>query len=318
MEKMVEVIKKEISFTSTQKDVMCKGYIWEPKSLEPKKIIQLIHGMVEHIDRYDQVAKILCSQGFIVVGIDHVGHGRSCNARQDLGVYPRKKGADILIEDQHKLRELTKNLYGSDLPYFMLGHSMGSFVLRCYLARHGEGLSGAVIVGTGYQSPVNIFAGKTLCAILCALKGEDFRSKFVDDLGCGGYNQQFQEDGCCGREWLSANDDNVQAYCTDELCGWMFSVSGYYVISNLLAEAQSTSALLKVPEDLPIFIISGAQDPVGDNGEGPARVFQDYKKAGCTNVVFDLVKGCRHEILNEKNRDDILGELISWMNLQTA
>lgn len=321
-------LTEAISFASQDKTSTCQGILWLPAqpdansnqsaiqavaqaNVQPRGIIQLVHGMVEHIACYNHVARELCARGFAVCGIDHIGHGKTQPVPELRGVYDPANGADHMIEDQHTLRQLMQKRW-PNVPYALVGHSMGSFVTRCYLGRHGDGLAAAVIMGTGWQGGLS--ATRVLLGAIGRMRGWDYRSSFVDGLGAGGYNKAFVGTGAnTGYEWLSTSPERPLAYAADPDCGWMFSVSGYYVISQLLSEAQSASSWREIPADLPILIISGAQDPVGANGVGPARVARNLQGVGLKQVEFELVDGARHELFNEAPELNVTCSVADWL-----
>lgn len=308
--------QEAISFSSQDGVSTCKGQIWLPEQTEgaPRGMVQLIHGMVEHIACYKHVAQALCERGFVVCGIDHTGHGKTQPDPDLRGVYDPHHGADHLIEDQHTLRTLMQTRW-PDLPYAIVGHSMGSFVTRCYLGRHGQGIAAAVIMGTGWQEGLG--ASRVLLGLIAAFRGWNYRSGFVDGLGAGGYNKNFAGTGAnTGYEWLSSAPERPLAYAADPDCGWMFSVSGYYVISRLLSEAQSSKSCREVPRDLPILVISGAQDPVGADGQGPAHVVRQLHQTGHTKVEFELIDGARHELFNEAPELNVCERVADWLEAQ--
>ncbi len=314
---MKEVIKEGIHFPSRDTKHECVGDVYIPSVGKPQAVLQVVHGMVEHFGCYELFANTLAKRGIIVCGIDHTGHGRSCPNPEEYGTYDPHNGADHLVEDQAELTRLMKERF-SGIPYFILGHSMGSFVTRCYLQEHSDLVDGAFILGTGWQPGYMIKAGAAITKTIAAFRGWNYRSKFVDNLGCGGYNKAFEGTGAkTGYEWLSRDENKALAYANDELCGWTFSVSGYYMISHLLRRAQDAERIAKIRKDLPIMVISGTDDPVGNAGAGPAsgpiKVYETYQEAGIRDVSIKLIEGARHEVLHEIDKFDTMDDIYTWI-----
>jgi alpha-beta hydrolase superfamily lysophospholipase len=272
--------------------------------------------MCEHIGCYDRSARDLACRGFAVYGIDHIGHGRTQPDPELRGVFDPKFGNEHIIEDQFRVQKLMGERFPS-VPVVLLGHSMGSFVGRCYIARHGEGLAGAIIMGTGWMDKGTIGALGTVCSVMARFKGWSYRSSLIDGMGAGGYNKGFEGTGAqTGYEWLSRDEAKAIAYRDDPDCGFMFSLSGYRMLSRLLAECCSPEWARRVPKTLPVLVISGDKDPVGANGVGPERVHSALREAGVSNSKLELVEGARHEVLNETNRDEVIELLAAWISRQ--
>ena len=284
--------------------------LWLPSESLPKGVVQLVHGMAEHVDRYEGFASYLTDAGFLVCAENHIGHGGSVLSQEELGYMP-PNSKEILIADMHQLRVAIQDVY-TDAPYFLFGHSMGSFITRAYLARHGEGLSGAVICGTGNQPYAVSRFGRAVALALCALKGDHYRSAFLDSLGAGGFGNQI-EDARTPLDWLSTDPVVVDAYMADELCGQMFTVGAYATLLDLTGEVVTLSCARAYPKDLPLFYVAGAQDPVGDFGKGVMAAANLAEKAGCKDVQMTLYEGMRHEILNEPDHMRVYEDVRTWI-----
>ena len=315
-----------VSFTSADNASICRGHIWLPAqagvACAPQMVVQIAHGMAEYSMRYESFAQALCKQGIAVCAIDHIGHGDTTPDPAQRGVYDPATGAHQLIADQQSLRLHMQQRF-PHVPYVLFGHSMGSFVVRAYLTHYGQGLAGAILMGTNWQSGLAML--KLFLAGQALIHGWEYRSCLVDNLAAGGYNKKIdllpaektaqQQEKLTGHEWLSRDSQSTQAYTDDPACGWMFSLSGYKVIADLLQQAQCTKAIARIPQDLPIFIISGGDDPVGSNGDGPVRVFKAYRKAGLDRAELEIVAHARHELLNEiePDRTMVIQELSAWL-----
>ena len=277
---------------------------------KPKAIVQIVHGMTEYADRYSPFASFLAEHGFLVVGDDHLGHGLSVKDESELGFFGQPDGNEYLLDDLHELQKETQKEFPG-IPYFFLGHSMGSFLTRQYISLYGESLAGAVIMGTGFQPGAVLFAGKTVCRVIALFKGWHYRSKFVDSLSVGAYNKRFQPIRTKS-DWLSPNEQSVDEYIKDPLCGFLFTVNGYHQMFRSIGYADSLSYIRSTPVSLPVLLISGKDDPVGNFGKGVERVRKLYQKVGTKDLKELLYPGDRHEILNGMNREQVFSDLLMW------
>jgi alpha-beta hydrolase superfamily lysophospholipase len=286
----------------------------------PKGIIQIVHGASEHSERYREFAGFLNSEGYLVCANDHIGHGRSAFDASELGHLPVKGGKEALIEDVHTLRKLVAAGYPEGIPYILLGHSMGGFIARLYVARYAQGsqsLAAAVISGTG-QQPAGLSAfGNLFARMTAGLRGAKHKSKFLHNLGMGGLGKSIP-DARTDFDWLSVDAAVVDKYIADEACGMVFTAGGYATLTELTGEMVTDACAARVPKNLPILLISGAEDPVGDQGKGPKLTTEQYRKAGLTNVTLKLYPGLRHEILNEPSRAEVYRDIVEWLERQLA
>ena len=313
------VTRTSVGFKSHDGKTQIKGLVWCPERVKaggcatsPVGIVQIVHGMSEHVGRYDDFARFLAAQGYVVCAHDHVGHGKSVSDPKEWGCLPAEGGKDILIDDVHELRKTVAARYARQTPYFLFGHSMGSFVTRAYLARHAEGLAGAVLCGTGNQSRALSKAGNLLARRIAASKGEDTRSDRLDGMGAGAFSKQI-ENPRTPFDWLSTDPAVVDAYIADEMCGAMFSAGGYATLTDLTGEVASPSCAAKVPKDLPVLFVSGAEDPVGACGKGVQAAADLLRHAGVSDVEVKLYEGMRHEILNEPEHAQVYGDVLDWI-----
>ncbi len=304
------VVIEDVTFPSADGKSTIHARFWTPSGTAPRAVVQVVHGMSEHIRRYDEFARFLVGRGYAVCGDDHIGHGASTTAEKR-GCMPAKGGNEALIADEHTLRGIAAKKFPGT-PHIFFGHSMGSFITRCYLGRHGQGVAAAVICGTGTVPVATSRAGNALARAVAAVRGEDFRSKFIDSLGAGSYSKAVP--GPTGYEWLSHNADNVQAYLDDEECGFMFSAGGYVSLTALTAEACSKSCAASVPHDLPLLYIGGDGDPVGDMGRGVEAAAQLARDAGSVDVTCKVYENMRHEILNEDGRAGVFEDVAAWLD----
>ncbi|MGE9940677.1 alpha/beta fold hydrolase [Bariatricus sp. SGI.161] len=303
-------MKKEFCYPSRDGVTQIHAVEWIPEG-EVKGVLQICHGMVEYINRYHDFAEYMCERGYYVTGHDHLGHGKSIRNEEDYGYFEEKKGNQFVIGDIQKLREMTTEKY-PDVPYYMLGHSMGSFLLRQYLTMYGKGLSGAIIMGTGYQGGAVLNMGQLVCRVIAAFKGWRYRSRFVDKLSFGSYNKRF-EPGETSKDWITSDKDHRQKYVNDPLCSFMFTLGGYYQMFEGMKVLTRKESMERIPKDLPVLFVAGADDPVGAFGKGVEKVYKKYKTAGMQQVSMHLYEGDRHEILNETDREQVYEDLYQWI-----
>ncbi len=308
---MSSIERTSIEFPSHDGTSTIRGSVWQPAGRIPAGVVQLIHGMAEHIERYDTFARFLAGQGYAVCGHDHIGHGHSVTDRSQLGHMPVNDGADILVEDVDTLRGAMAAAF-PNVPYFIFGHSMGSFVLRVYLTRHGQGLAGAILCGTGHHPAPVAAAGNALAKALATIQGETTRNDLVHNAVDGGFARAI-ENPRTPFDWISANEDNVDAYAADDLNGFTFTLGGYASLTRLVALAASLELAKCIPYDLPLLFIAGAEDPVGANGKAVHAVADLMRRAGVKDVQMILYEGMRHEILNEKEAQRVFDDVLNWL-----
>lgn len=303
-------MKNEFYYLSADGRTRIHGIEWIPEG-EVKAVLQLCHGMAEYVDRYYDFAETMSLNGYYVVGHDHLGHGKSITGTNNLGFFHEKNGNEYVIADIHSLRMRTKQKY-LNLPYYILGHSMGSFLVRQYIGVYGAGLSGAIIMGTGDQPTPLLMAGKCLCRIMALLHGWHYHSQMVDGMAAGGYEKHFADE-TDGSNWLSRNPENVKQYKNDPICGYMFTVNAYYHMFSGMIRMNQQEKEGKILKNLPIFFVAGKEDPVGNYGAGVKHVYKRYKNSGMKDVTLKLYENDRHEILNELDREQVYEDIWRWM-----
>ncbi len=303
-------MKTHFKYPSQDKQTQIHAIAWEPDG-KPAAVLQICHGMVEYIDRYDPFATFLLQHGYYVVGNDHLGHGESVTSDEKHGYFADPNGNECVIGDIHTLRKMTtEKLPG--IPYFILGHSMGSFLVRQYIESYGAGLAGVIISGTGWQGNAALALGKRLCRSSANRHGWDYRSGRIDNMAFGSYNKQF-EPARTSADWLTKDEAVVDAYLSHPWCTFKFTVNGYYNLFTSIQAAQDPKRIAQIPKDLPMFLVSGACDPVGENGKGVTEAYESYKNAGIKDVSMKLYENDRHEILNETDRDVVWADLLAWL-----
>lgn len=298
---------KEYSFPSATGVCTIYGQSWAPE--EVKGVVQIHHGMAEHSERYIAFAQYLCSHGFAVFIHDMANHGKSNQTPELTGYFGEKDGWKNLIQDMNTMMELAKQEY-PQLPYFIFGHSMGSFVSRCFIAKYASEVTGAIICGTAGS---NALAGVsiTLSNAIAKVKGSTYKSTLLDKAGFGAYNKH-----CEGRtkfDWLSRVPEEVDKYIADPMCGFLFSAKGFGDLSHLLVYANSAAWYQAMPLSLPVCFISGDKDPVGAYGKGVESVYHKLKNSG-HNVSMKLYGGARHELLNEIVKDSCMEDVANYFD----
>lgn len=273
--------------------------------------LQISHGMTEHINRYDEFAEQMAEQGIAVIGHDHLGHGKTSETEEDLGFFAETGGAAYVIKDLHRVSVRMQHKY-PQVPHFMLGHSMGSFFLRKYLTLYGHETDGAIIMGTGNTSAPLLAAATALTWIISKAKGDRYRSPLLYQLTLGNYNRRFQPVET-ESDWLSRDRDKVEEYIQDPYCNFRFTCSAYLVLFQILRDLKSGKGLRQIPKNLPVFLVSGKEDPVGNYGKGVTQVYRRYRNLGLTDVEMKLYPGGRHEILNEIDRELVYEDIASWL-----
>ena len=279
----------------------------------PRAVLQMTHGMVEYIGRYEQLACWLADRGVAAVGHDHLGHGGSVVSREEYGYFGRPDGNRLLLDDIHRVTRWAKALPELEgLPWFLLGHSMGSFYARQYLCEYGGELQGAILMGTGWQPRAAARAGRALCHLLAAFHGWRYRSKLVDSMVFGGYNRSFRP-ARTSKDWLNRDEKEVDRYLSEERCSFRFTLNGYDSLFTALERLCDKELLARAPKDLPVLFLSGDDDPVGERGRGVQKAAQSLRDAGMRRVEVKLYPGARHELLVELNRQEVFADIGSFI-----
>ena len=310
-----EVVREEFSLPSSDGVTTLVGDVWEPAGASGpvRGVVQLVHGMAEHIGRYDEFARFLAAAGYAVVGHDHVGHGRSVDDPSSWGVIDHRHGFEHLVEDIRRVGVYARERFGG-APHLMFGHSMGSFLLRCYLMEHADGLAGAVVCATGWQSPAALALGRLVCDAIGATRGWQTRSGLVHALADGAYERAFPE-GEGGRiGWLTRDAERRAQFAVDPACGFTFSVAAYHELFRAVGRAQSAAGARGMRPDVPVLLMAGDQDPVGARGRALPKVARLMRTAGVRNVRECLYPGARHELLNETCRAQVFADVLAFLD----
>lgn len=285
--------------------------LFQPQDQKVKATILILHGMMEHSGRYTAFAKYLSEQGFAVLTYDHLGHGRTAKSTDELGFFQLENPAQQLVNDAESMADYLEKLY-PDVPHFVLGHLMGSFIARCLLQQAGSHFDGAIISGTGGRiSGISLAYG--YLALLNRIAPRQ-RSQFINKTFSWMNNRHFKhEKDFDGTNWLSVNKENRIAFTQDPLCGIDFSNNGFYTLLSLYIRATRKGWTKTIAKSLPVLLVSGSDDPIGDFGKGTNQAAKDLQQDGFGDVTVNLYPKMRHEILNEDIKEQVYREIEQWI-----
>ena len=303
--------KEDFYFESRDGKTNIHAVRYTPDNGEIKGVFQIVHGMAEYIERYEDIAEYMTERGFVVTGDDHLGHGKSVPEGKNYGYFCEQDPATVVVRDVHRLKKITQEAYPG-VPYFLLGHSMGSFIARNYLCRYGSGITGAIIMGTGMQPKFLIGISKFVAGSQKLFFGGNHISNFINAIAFGSYNKKVPNKRT-DFDWLSANAENVDKYIADPLCGRAFTVNGFQTLFELIARLLDKKNVANVPDELPILMVAGADDPVGNYGKGVEQARASLEAAGVKDLIMKLYPGLRHEILNEDTKEQVKEDIYNWI-----
>lgn len=290
------------------------GCRWEPEGAV-KGVVQIIHGIAEYATRYDAFARYLNSLGYLVVAEDHMGHGQSGGKGCIQGYF--HGGWFAAVEDSMQLLKNTQEEF-PDVPYILFGHSMGSFMARTLLIQYPEReLAGAIICGTGWMPSAVLKAGSTVAKAVCRFGDETKPNAFLHSLMFGAYNKKIEHPRTVF-DWLNRDSDQVSAYFADPLCGFPETAGLARDMLKGIVFIQKPENLERMNKALPVHFIAGGDDPVGDYGAGVRKAAAQFEKHGMERVSCRIYPLCRHEIINEINKEEILADVGKWLERLTA
>jgi alpha-beta hydrolase superfamily lysophospholipase len=282
------------------------------KEETPRVIVQIAHGMAEHIQRYDAFAKDLVSQNIFVYGNDHRGHGRTGTNSDSLGYLSDEQGFNKVVNDMDALTAIIEKDYPK-IPIILFGHSMGSFLSRRYIQLHGDRIAGVILSGTGGDPGLMGKIGRIIAKREMKKNGTRTPSPLMNKLTFGSYNKGFTPTRT-EFDWLSRDAAEVDKYIEDPFCGGVFTAGFFDDLLEGIEIINKPSNIAKIPMNLPIYLISGSKDPVGSNTKGVLKTYQAFVNAGITNVTYKFYIDARHEILNEINRNEVVADIIQWIS----
>lgn len=279
---------------------------------EVRAILQISHGIAEHIDRYEDFMIFLAENGILSVGDDHLGHGKSYRDNTDKGFFAEKDGWKDVVADMHSLYEQMKADYPS-VPYVLFGHSMGSFLTRTYMITYPDDYDLAILSGTGHQDKALVYGGSLISEIICRTQGARTIGDTLNKIAFGSYLSHI-ENPRTPFDWLSRDEQTVDRYIADENCGFTAKNGLYRDMMSGLKFLTNPANIAKMNKSKPVYFMSGEEDPVGDYGKGVERAYKAFCDAGCQDVTIRLYPGGRHEMLNEINRDAVYQDILSWID----
>ena len=283
---------------------------WTPEG-EILGIVQIVHGIAEFVERYEDFADYLNSLGYLVVAEDHMGHGQSIEGGSTQGYF--HGGWFAAVNDTLKLMKDTMAQFPG-VPYVLFGHSMGSFMARTILARYPDcGITAAVICGTGWLPTAALPLLIPVVERICRKTGEENPSEKLQQMVFGGYNKEI-EDPRTPCDWLTRDEDIVDEYVAHPLCGFTPACGLLRDMMKGIYYVQQEKDLKKMKKHLPVFFIAGGEDPVGPYGKGVEKAASAFRKAGMINVACKIYPDCRHEILNELNKQEVYEDVVKWLH----
>ena len=305
------VRKEELTYKSRDRQTMIHAIKWIPEGRHIA-ILQIIHGMQEFIDRYDEYARFLAEKGILVMGNDHLGHGGSVSANGTLGFFCKDDPATVLVRDAHRLKKMVQE-ENPGIPIFILGHSFGSFVAREYIARYGTGIQGAIIQGTAYMPTSTVNSLAKVVGFEQLVLGTKTRSTMINNMAFKGYLKKIPNPRT-KFDWLSHNEESVDKYIANPLNNFVFTLNGFATMAELIKRVQDEGKMEDIPKNLPILITAGKEDPVGNYGEGPEKLYNIYKnQLGIQNVELKLYDEMRHELQQEIGREQVYNDQYNWL-----
>lgn len=291
------------------KEIKCYKWNFNKK---PKAIIQIVHGMTEYALRYNYFAEKLCENGYNVYAHDHRGHGETSMEDEERGYIADNEGFDLLVEDVQELTNIIKE-ENPNVPIILFGHSMGSFVSQRYIELYGDKIDGVILSGTNGRPDKITKLGILISKCEMKVRGRRAKSHLMDKLSFGNFNSNFKPNRT-KYDWLCSVEEEVDKYIESPMCGFICTTSYYYDLIRGLWEINKKDNLKSIPKNLPIFIFAGDKDPVGDFGKGIIRLYETYKEIGILDLKYKLYKDGRHEMLNEKNKDEVIFDIVKWIN----
>lgn len=310
---MVKLLEQSSFSFHTSDGIEVFAKKWEAADRnKPKAIIQIAHGMAEHIQRYDEFAQYLIYANIYVYGNDHRGHGMTGRGSNSTGYFADKEGFEKVVNDMSTLTTIIEKEY-PNVPIFLFGHSMGSFLSRRYIQLFADKLSGVILSGTGGDPGVIGKIGRMIAAREIKKKGRRQPSPLLNKLTFGSYNKGFLPNRT-EFDWLSRDEMEVDKYIEDPDCGGIFTTGFFHDLLKGLETINKPKNLKDIPQNLPIYLLSGSKDPVGDNTKGVLKTYQAYQQAGLNDVTYQFYDNARHEILNETNKQEVYKDIVNWIN----
>lgn len=307
--------KKDIWFDSADGKNRVAASLYANPAKPVRCVVQLSHGMCEFVARYEEFADVLAQQGIALCGNDHLGHGASAATPDDYGYLGGFGGRACVLEDLHTMNTLARETWPG-VPLVMLGHSMGSFYARRYAVVYPQTIDGLIISGTGGPNPL-AGVGASIARVKGTLQGDHHRSRLVHNMAFGAYNKKI-DNPATPYDWISRDEEIVRIYNAEPRCTFRFTVSGFHELFKILQEVSTPEWAAAFPKDLPVLMIAGEADPVGDYGKGVVKVRDMLAGAGVHDITMILYPGARHEVLNETCRTEVYADVVTFLQRFTA
>ena len=288
---------------------------WEPEQA-PRAAVQLVHGVAEHIGRYDAFASFLAENGIAAAGTDHLGHGLTAQDESERGWFAETDGWNKIVLDERSMHDILRSRYPG-IPLILLGHSMGSFMARTYIGRFPQDFDLCILSGTGHTPGLVCRAGMALARSEIRKHGSKYRSKRLQDIAFGSYLRGI-EDPLGPNDWICRDKDVIRAYDADPLCGFAGTAGLMYDMMSGLALIGSPSHIAKMDKSMPVLFISGEADPVGGWGKGVRQAEERFRRAGMRDVQALFYPDMRHEVLNEIGKEQVWQDVLGWIDAHTA
>ena len=304
---------KRVEGTFSSSSGLCDIFYRAWMTSKPAKAaVQIVHGMAEYGERYEDFAAALCEAGYDVWAMDLLGHGKSVASEEDYGYFGEKHGWKKVIADIRQMTNIMREQYPEGFPLFLFGHSMGSFYARAYCERFSEDLAGGIFCGTSAPNPATA-AGAFMAKIIATFRGDKYQSQYMNDMAFGQYNKRFAP-ARTAFDWLNTDAGEVDKYVADPLCGFIFTTKGFLDLFTLLKSVSDKNWFTSMPYQFPTFLIAGDQDPVGSFGSGVELVARRMREAGSNRTTCTIFHGMRHEILLEPEHALVYEAILEWMN----
>ena len=303
--------KTTFNFVSSNQIDTIQAFIYADNLIKPKAIVQLSHGMCEYISRYDDFAFFLVSNGYIVCGNDHLGHGSTSGTTSIDGYFAPSNGSEYVLKDLYAMNRLVRDMH-EDLPIVLLGHSMGSLFARKYASLYPDTIDALILSGTAGPNPFSNI-GIALTAFIAKTRGSEYRSKLVDTLAMGNYCKKIKN-STSKHDWVTNDLDILEKYKKDEKCTFMFTVSAFHEVMRVLKDVNTQKWANTLDKDKPILMFSGDMDPVGGYFKGIEKVFRFLENANIKDLTLRKYPDGLHEMLNATNREEVYQDILCWLN----
>lgn len=310
---LAEDMHQEYTYPSSDGIHTIYADIYAPRDRAPRAVVQLCHGMVDFVRRYEMLASALVKSGIVLAGNNHLGHAKSAGTPEDFGFFADRDGYTHVLRDVHTMNRYLRSTY-PNIPIVLMGHSMGSFIARLFVAKHPHAVDAVIIHGTGGPNPLTP-VGHLVAGTIGLFRGNRYRSKTLRAITFSGYNSHFPKSE--GKNaWLTRDLTIINEYDTNPYSNFIFTVSAYRDLFRFLARSNAKSWFQNYPKSMPTLIMSGTEDPVGGYGKGVAYVYKHLLLAGVSDVRLHMYEGGRHELFRDTCRQEVFRDIIDFVEEQ--